>query len=159
MAAATAMTKASAARIARRRGRPPRDYSDDPDLVIAETAFALEAAWGLSERAAIDLALTIHQAEAAAATKVPRGGKEGTVIGYALPDHKSFHSRNADIRRKIEAGKLRPDAQMVRGIARLLHLIRQRRVCCLESTFLDEGSQIENVPQTVRWKRTLIRTR
>jgi len=123
-----AMTKASAARIARRRGRPPRDYSDDPDLIIAETAFALEAAWGLSERSAIDWALTIHQAEWTAPTKIPRGSKVGTVVGYALPHQASFHSRNADIRRKLEARKLRPDARMVRGIARLLHLIRQRRV-------------------------------
>ena len=120
-----AMTKASASRVARRRGRPPRDYSDDPDLVIAETAFALEAAWGLSERSAIDLALTIHQAEAAAATKVPRGGKEGTVIGYALPHQAGFHSRNRDIRRKLEAGKLQPDAQRVRNITRLLQLVRR----------------------------------
>jgi hypothetical protein len=119
------MTKASAARIARRRGRPP---SDRDDLLIAETAFALEAAWGLSERTAIDWALVVHQAEFAAATKVPRGGKVGTVIGSALPHQASFHSRNRDIRRKLEAGKLQPDAQRVRAIARLLHLIRTCRV-------------------------------
>ena len=53
------MTRASAARIARRRGRPARDYSDDADLLVAETAFALELAWGLSERSAIDWALVI----------------------------------------------------------------------------------------------------
>ena len=122
------MTKASASRVARRRGRPPRDYSDDPDLVIAETAFALEAAWGLSERSAIDLALTIHQAEAAAPTKIPRGGKAGVLLGHALPHQASFHSRNRDIRRKLETGKLRPDAQCVRAIARLLRLIRTIRV-------------------------------
>jgi hypothetical protein len=124
-----AMTKASAARIARRRGsRPRRDYSDDPDLVIAETAFALEAAWGLSERTAIDWALVIYQAESAEPTKMPRGGKAGTVIGYALPHHAGFHSRNRDIRRKLETGKLQPDAQRVRGIARLLHHIRTCRL-------------------------------
>ena len=120
-----AMTKASASRVARRRGRPPREYSDDPDLVIAETAFALEAAWGLSERSAIDLALTIHQAEAAAPTKIPRGGKAGVLLGHALPHQAGFHSRNRDIRRKLEAGKLQPDAQRVRNITRLLQLVRR----------------------------------
>ena len=52
-AEAVAVTKASAARIARRR----RSHEDD--LLVAETAIALEAAWGLSERAAIDLAAVI----------------------------------------------------------------------------------------------------
>ena len=122
------MTKASAARIARRRGRPPRDYSEDPDLVIAETAFALEAAWGLSERTAIDWALVIHQAELAPPTKIPRGGKAGMLLGHTLPRQASFHNRNRDIRRKLEAGKLQPDAQRVRGIARLLHLVRAHRL-------------------------------
>ena len=122
------MTKASAARIARRRGRPRRDYSDDPDLVIAETAWALEAAWGLSERQAIDWSLVIHQAEVAAPTKVPRGGKAGVLLGHALPHQASFHSRNRDIRRKLEVGKLQPDAQRVRNITRLLHLVRGHRL-------------------------------
>ena len=123
-----AMTRASAARIARRRGRPARDYSDDEDLLVAETAFALELAWGLSERTAIDWALVIHQAESAASTKMPRGGKVGVLLGHALPHQASFHSRNRDIRRKLETGKLRPDAQCVRAIARLLRLIRTIRV-------------------------------
>jgi hypothetical protein len=128
-AEAVAMTKASAARITRRRGsRPRRDYSDDPDLVIAETAFALEVAWGLSERTAIDWALVIHQAEPAAATKIPRGGKAGALLGAALPHQASFHGRNRDIRRKLEIGKLQPDAQRVRAIARLLHHIRTCRL-------------------------------
>lgn len=121
------MTRASAARIARRRGRPPRDYSDDPDLVIAETAIALEAAWGLSERQAIDWALAIHRGESSGPSKLPRGDKAGVVVGYTLPDRQSFHGRNRDIRRKLEAGKLRPDARVVRAIARLLHRIRTRK--------------------------------
>jgi hypothetical protein len=127
-AEAVAVTKASAARIARRRGRPPRDYSDDPDIVIAETAFALELAWGLSERSAIDWALVIHQAESAAPTKMPRGGKAGMLLGHTLPDQESFHGRNRDIRRKLEAGKLHPDARVVQAVARLLHRIRTHRV-------------------------------
>jgi hypothetical protein len=113
------MTKASAARIARRR----RSHEDD--LLVAETAIALEAAWGLSERAAIDLALTIHQAAGVGRpSKIPRGAKAGTVIGHALPDPETFHGRNRDIRRKLESRKLHPDARVVRAIARLLHRIR-----------------------------------
>jgi hypothetical protein len=119
------MTKASAARIARRRGRPTYDRDD---LLIAETAFALEAAWGLSERTAIDWALVIHQAEFAAPTKMPRGGKAGVLLGHTLPHQESFHGRNRDIRRKLEAGTLRPDAQRVRAITRVLHLVRRRPV-------------------------------
>src|SRR5262245_23206524 len=120
-----AMTKASASRVARRHGRPPYDRDD---LLIAETAFALEAAWGLSERTAIDWALVIHQAELAAHSKIPRGGKAGVLLGHTLPDQASFHSRNRDIRRKLEAGTLRPDAQRVRDITRLLHLVRRHPV-------------------------------
>jgi hypothetical protein len=123
-----AMTRASPSRIARRRGRPFRDYSDDPDLVIAETAIALQDAWGLSERTAIDWALVIHQAEVADPTKMPRGGKAGVLLGHALPHQAGFHSRNRDIRRKLEAGKLRPDAQRVLNITRLLHLVRAPRL-------------------------------
>jgi hypothetical protein len=123
------MTKASAARVARRRrGRPQRDYSDDPDLLAAETAIALQAAWGLSERRAIDLALAIHQGKLGSASKMPRGAKAGTLVGFTLADRQSFHGRNRDIRRKLEAGKLRPDARVVRSIARLLHRIRTPKV-------------------------------
>jgi hypothetical protein len=109
----------------RRRGRPPRDYSDDPDLPIAELAIAFQAAWDLSERRAIDLALAVHQGEPGNPTKRPRGAKAGVLVGYALPLKKSFSSRAADIRRKLKAGKLRPNADVVREIARLLHCIRK----------------------------------
>jgi len=122
------MTRASASRIARRRrGRERRDYRDDEDLIVAETAIALQAAWNLSERRAIDLALALHQAYAGRPSKIPRGGKAGALIGYTLADQKSFHSRNHDIRRKLEAGKLLPDAQVIRAIAQLLHKIHTRR--------------------------------
>jgi hypothetical protein len=118
------MTRASAARIARRR-RPA--HEDDPDLLVAETAIALEAAWGLSERRAIDLALAIRRGKLGSASKMPRGAKAGTLVGFTLPDRQSFHGRNRDIRRKLEAGKLRPDARVVRAIARLLHRIRTHK--------------------------------
>jgi hypothetical protein len=122
VAEAVAVTKASAARIARRRGH-------EDDLLVAETAIALQAAWGLSERSAIDLALTIHHAGGLGRpSKIPRGGKAGILVGYALPDQESFHGQNRDIRRKLKAGKLRPDVRVVRAVARLLHRIRTRKV-------------------------------
>ena len=109
----------------RRRGRPLRDYSDDPDLPVAELAIALQAAWDLSERRAIDLALAVRQGEPSNPTKRPRGAKAGVLVGYALPLKKSFSSRNSDIRRKLKAGKLRPNAEAVRRVARLLHRVRK----------------------------------
>jgi len=124
------MTKASAARIARRRGRPSRDYSDDPDVAIAEIAIALEVAWGFSERRAIDLALVACQGTPGPPSKTPRGVKAGMWRGgsVALPEQQSFHGRNRDIRRKLKSGKLQPDAEIVRAMARLLHRVRTRRV-------------------------------
>jgi hypothetical protein len=110
----------------RRRGRPRRDYSDDPDRVVAQFAIALQAAWDLSERMAIDLALAVLQGKPGSPSKVPRGAKAkaGPLVSYALPDQKSFKSRSADIRRKLKAGKLHPNAVVVIEIARrLLHSI------------------------------------
>jgi hypothetical protein len=128
---AMAMTRSSPARRERRlrrgRGRPPHDYSDDPNLVVAETAIALEIAWGMSERRAIDLALAIHVDRPNKPSKIPRGGKAGLLVGYTLPNQESFHGRNRDIRRKLQTGKLIPDANVVRAIARLLHKIHTRR--------------------------------
>jgi hypothetical protein len=110
--------------IKRGRGRPPRDYSDDPDLLVAELAIALQAAWDVSERKAIDLALAWLQGESGKPSKRPRGSKAGELVGYALPMQRSFASRSADIRRKLKAGKLRPNHEAVLKIARLLHPIR-----------------------------------
>ena len=111
----------------RARGRPRRDYSDDADVEVAEWAIALQAAWDLSERKAIDLALAICQGKAAPPTEIPRGAREGELTGYELPLQRRFHSRNADIRRKLKAGKLRPHRMVTLGIARLLH-----RLCVLK---------------------------
>ena|SRR2546429_4559646 len=122
------MTQASEARRERqrlKRGRPRRDYSDDPDLEVAEWAIALQAAWDMSERAAIDFALAVCQGAPGEPSKIPRGAKAGVLVGYALPRQRSFHSRNADIRRKLEADKLRPNAEATLGIARVLHNIRR----------------------------------
>jgi hypothetical protein len=120
------MTKASSARLARRRrGRPPRDYAEDPDIEVVEWAIALQGAWGMSERAALDLALAICQGEPGPPLKIPRGAKTGIVVGYALPLRKNISSRNADIRHKLKTGKLRPNAEVVLRIVRLLLLIRQ----------------------------------
>jgi hypothetical protein len=117
------LTRASAARVARRR----RSHEDD--LLVAETAIALQLAWGLSERTAIDLALTIHQATGfGRPSKIPRGAKAGVVLGFALPNSETFHGRNRDIRRKLESGKLQPDDRVVRAMSRLLQRIRTRKV-------------------------------
>jgi hypothetical protein len=105
----------------RKRGRRQRDYSDDPDLPVIELALALQTAHDLSERMAIDLALALHQGTPGPATKRPRGAKAGAVIGYTLPNNRTFSSRNADIRRKHKAGKLRPNLVRVLYLARVLH--------------------------------------
>jgi hypothetical protein len=110
------MTKASVARIARRS----RSYDDD--LLVAETAIALKAAWGLSERSAIDYALALHRGKLGGASKIPRGAKAGTLVGFTLADRQSFHGRARDIRRKLQTGKLKPDARIVRAFVRLLLL-------------------------------------
>jgi hypothetical protein len=146
----TEMTKASAARVARRgRGRPPRDYS--PDVEVAEWAIALQAAWGMSERAAIDLALTICQGEAGPPTKIPRGAKEGGLVGYRLPMERTFHSRSADIRRTLKAGKLQPDHAATLAIARLL--LRIRRLAPLAGP---TSSYVRLPDSTIRAVRSLM---
>jgi hypothetical protein len=127
----TEMTKVSATRVARRgRGRPPRDYSDDPDLAVAEIAIALQAAWDLSERKAFDMALMACYGKPGPLTKLPRGARAGTWRGggSALPMGKGFHSRSADIRYKLKTGKLSPNAEIVLEMARLLHRLRRRKV-------------------------------
>jgi hypothetical protein len=108
------------------RGRPPRDYSDDPDLDVAELSIALQAALDMSERQAIDFALAMHQGRPTPPSKMPRGakGKAGLLVGHALPMGKTFASRSVDIHRKIKSGKLRPNAEVVLHIARVLHRIR-----------------------------------
>jgi hypothetical protein len=118
------MTMAAKAPKRRKRGRPRRDYSNDPDLAVAELAIALQAGWNLSERKAFDLALVACQGELRAFSKRPRGAKQRRRWrggGVALLMGKSFASRNADIRRKLKDGRLRPDAQVVLEMARLLH--------------------------------------
>jgi hypothetical protein len=126
----------------RRRGRPPRDYSADPDLAVAELAIALQAAWDRSERQALDLALAWWGGgELGRPSKIPRGGKAGRLgsyalpagksfgllVSYALPAGKSFASRNANIRLKLRNGKLRPRAEVVLCLAKVLHPLRSRR--------------------------------
>ena len=112
-----------------KRGRPPRDYSDDPDLAVAELAIALQAAWDLSERKALDLALVACQGIPGPLSRNPRGVKAGRYRGggVTLPMKRHFSSRNADIRRKLKARKLRPDADIVLEMARLLHRLRSCR--------------------------------
>jgi hypothetical protein len=79
-----------------RRGPPLKD-----DRLIIELTLALQVAWGLSERKAIDIALALLEARVVEPTKVPRGGKRkgGTLIGYRLRE--SFPGRASSIRRKM----------------------------------------------------------
>jgi hypothetical protein len=129
-------------RIKRKPGRPPRDYRDDPDLRVAELAIALQTAWGLSQRAALDLALALRQGARIIPSRLPRGGRKlgHVLVGYMLPMKRSFHSRTADIRRKLKARKLRPNAETVRAIARALHRVRRLgSPDDAESTISDEG--------------------
>jgi hypothetical protein len=107
-------------------GRPPRDYSNDLDLKVIELALAFQVVNGMSERAAIDLALAWFQAERLPPSRQPRGarGKAGVLVGYRLPKRKSFHSRNFHIRQKFKTGRLRPDLGRVLALAQVLHSIR-----------------------------------
>jgi len=88
----------------RKRGRPKKDFAADPDLAIAELAIALQAAWGISERKAIDLALALMEGSPGAPSKRPRGCKQkpGLLVGYHLPNNMSFAGRAATIRRKLK---------------------------------------------------------
>jgi len=105
----------------RKPGRPPRDYSDDRDVVIAELAVALQTL-GLSERVAFDFAIATTEAAIDRPSKRPRGAKVGLAVGYVLPSGKGgFPGRSRDIRRKLKRGKLRPNAERVLALVRLLH--------------------------------------
>jgi hypothetical protein len=97
------MTRASQSGLERRRGRPPKDFASDPDRLIVDLAAALRAAWGLSERKAVDLALAVIEGSPIEPSKLPRGAKRkgGILIGYQLPRHVSFAGRGATIRRKL----------------------------------------------------------
>jgi hypothetical protein len=113
----------------RRHGRSPRPYADDPDVLVAELAIALEVAWGMSERAALDFALAVLEAATVRPSKRPRGAKAGLLAGYTLPSGRGgFSGRARDIRRKLAHGKLRPSAERVRHLARLLHRVRKIEV-------------------------------
>jgi hypothetical protein len=105
----------------RKRGRPQRDYSDDPDLVVAELAVAMMIKWDISERAALDRALHEWEGERLPPSKIPRGTPPGAiVIGSRLPGGRSFASRSSDIRRKFKLGKLRPRLSIIFRFVRLL---------------------------------------
>jgi hypothetical protein len=88
-----------------KRGRPKKNFPADPDLPIVKLALALQAAWGLSERKAIDLALALLEGSPCAPSKRPRGSKHkgGTLVGYQLPVRMSFAmSRGVIVRGAVE---------------------------------------------------------
>jgi hypothetical protein len=102
----------------RKRGRPKVDPTADPDMPIAELAIALRAAWGLSERKAIDVALALMEGLPVEPSKRPRGinHKAGTLVGYQLPGQMSFAGRAATIRRKLKWA----DTTVTRALAIML---------------------------------------
>jgi hypothetical protein len=87
-----------------KRGRPKKNFAADPDLPIVKLAIAMQAAWGLSERRAIDLALGLIEGRPVEPSKRPRGSKQSTglLVGYRLPGRTTFAGRAATIRRKLK---------------------------------------------------------
>jgi len=116
------MTKASAARIARRgRGRPPKD---EEDLIVRELALAYQLAWGRGPQKAgrgtrwrgaqeaRDLALAWLEGVPARPTKLPRGYRKAAARsmlgGFDLP-HATFEGREGAIAKNRRGGGVRRD--------------------------------------------------
>jgi hypothetical protein len=102
------MTQASQARRQRRiqseRQNRRIDCEREAQRLVDVTA-ALEVAWDLSERAAIDMAIALLEATSTEPTKVPRGSKRrsGALVGYYLP-YQTFAGRNSAVRNWLKAG-------------------------------------------------------
>jgi hypothetical protein len=100
------MTKASPARIRRKlgRGRPPKEIREDPDPLAAEFALALEDAWKISQRRAIDLVIAWFDSRVVPASKTPRGAKDldGLLVGYETSPARTFAGRASVLRRKAK---------------------------------------------------------
>jgi hypothetical protein len=105
------MTRASAARVERRIGRPLKDMSDDPDRISIEFALALQKAWGMSERMAFDFVIARFEAIETEPTKTPRGTskKPGFLVGYETAPLRTVKGRALTLRKKIKRLPPRPD--------------------------------------------------
>src|SRR5215471_18687624 len=94
------MTRASAARVARRRrGRPRKDARDQ---LVVDLMAALMENTSLGPQQARDLALALLEGKIATATKLPRGARKAAphsvLLGHVLP--MSFEGRSEAIRDK-----------------------------------------------------------
>jgi hypothetical protein len=114
------MTRASEARKLRRERRR-KDISNDPDRIAIEFALALKAAWGMSERAAFDLAVAWCEARVTDPTKTPRGVKAGLLVGYDRVTA-TITGRASTLRRKSKRHSPRPD--VVRALILALRCCR-----------------------------------
>jgi hypothetical protein len=108
------MTRASPARRERRqRGRPPKEPHDDPDQFTIDLVAAVQAAWGISERKAFDLALCFLEAHEGPPTKMPRGKyrPDSVVVGYErrhTDGLRTFAGRASTLRQKSKRTPPRP---------------------------------------------------
>jgi hypothetical protein len=90
------MTRASMSRRERRRrGRPKHSGIDPAEHLKTMLATALQAAWGLSERAAFDLVIAASEAELE--STAPHGDS------YRLP-YATFPGRSSTLRQKRKRG-------------------------------------------------------
>jgi hypothetical protein len=114
------MTKASAARIERRRrGRPSKD-----DQIVVDVAAALTEAYSLGPQQARDLALAVLEGKMVTPSKLPRGAgrralPHSVVMAYELP-FATFKGRQVTILQKIRSGKLRPRRDVVVALVSVL---------------------------------------
>jgi hypothetical protein len=85
-------------------GRPPKPFEGDPDLPVIGDALALQLLHKLSERAALDIAIGIHEGELAEPSKRPRAKRpaDWELIGLALSPGKRFDNRNSTLRKKMK---------------------------------------------------------
>jgi hypothetical protein len=96
-------------------GRPHKSLTGDPDLLVIGDALVLMQR--LSKRIAIDLALSIHEGQAAEPTKRPRGRRPPNWLPGGLMLRRpgaSFCSRNSTIRKKMK--------RLPRRVLRVLYL-------------------------------------
>jgi hypothetical protein len=108
------MTRSSPRRVRRKLGRPSQ--TNDPDQFTVDVIAAMQDAWGISERKAIDLAICFLESQPRPPTKVPRGrhAADGVLVGYQQTTLKTFAGRAATLRQKA---KPRPHVVRVLSLA------------------------------------------
>jgi hypothetical protein len=106
------MTRSSERQVRRKLGRPPQ--TNDTDQLTIDLVAAMQDAWGISERKAIDLAICFLEAQPGPPTKVPRGqhAADGLLVGYEQRTLKTFAGRSATLRQKAK-----PRPQVVRVLS------------------------------------------